>query len=239
MDPNSPLNPQPQQPDTTYQPGITPPVGPTPLQSSGSLSDSPVVPGSQPYQQPQPPTAQPGMPQPIPMSTGQPGMHNMSPQQPKPMMQPAATKSKLPLWIKIVCAGFVIFIILAVFVGFVFGKSLASPQKISDQFLNDMQSGNKTDAYSLITSSFKQEAAPDVFGETVDKISPFLQGEEKKTGARIEKQTGSDAIAVFVYAITRSDGSKFYVKTELQKDGNDWRVLNFRTSASALETTVE
>ena len=109
---------------------------------------------------------------------------------------------------------------------------------MSDQFVNAVQSGNMSEAYSLTSTTFQQATTQEQLDQFVTQVGPLLRGEEKVTGRAIEKSTGIPETAVLVYEIATSNGTK-YIKVELQKSGELWRVINFRSAAEPLDAKVE
>lgn len=160
---------------------------------------------------------------------------------PGPLPAPE-TKKRIPKWLKIVLIVFGCFIALAI-IGAVIGGVVAvsatkAPQKVSDQFVNDVQSGDTSAAYALTSSSFQGATSQDQLDTLIKRIGPLVQGQEKITGRTIAKSTGIPTTAVLVYSVPTSNGTK-YIKTELQKNNSTWQIINFRSDDKPLDTTVE
>lgn len=174
------------------------------------------------------------------ITSPQPAQQPIPPQQPLPP-QPAPVeekKSRFPKAVKIILIGLALFIVFIVIAIFVATSATKAPQKISDQFVNDVQSSNTSAAYALTSKGFQEATTEEQLDTLVKRVGPVLQGEEKVSGRAIEKSTGSPQTAVLVYEVKTSDGTK-YMKVELQKDGNTWQVVNFRSSDTPLEAKVE
>ncbi|HSX30861.1 MAG TPA: hypothetical protein VLE99_03000 [Candidatus Saccharimonadales bacterium] len=149
-----------------------------------------------------------------------------------------STKKRMPKWLKIVGVIIIIFIVAIVVAVIVATAATKAPQKVSDQFVNDLQSGNSSAAYALTNQAFQGATTEGQLDSIVQRISPGLQGQEKVTGRAIDKSTGSPETAVLVYTIKTSNGNA-YVKTELRKSGNVWQILNFKSDSKPLDTKVE
>lgn len=163
-------------------------------------------------------------------------------EQTKPLNQREPAKStankRSRKWLKVVgiaVAGFVAVIVGAIIFAYL---STNAPKKISDQFVNYVQSDNSDGAYSLTSSSFRDVTSKDELEQAVKQIGPLLQGEEKVTGRAIRKYSGLPSTAVIVYSIGTSDGTK-YIKVELQENSGAWQVLNFRSSENPLDTSID
>lgn len=161
--------------------------------------------------------------------------------QPQPQQAPNAVapkKRRIPLLIKIVAIVSIVFVAVLIIVFVVIGSATRAPQKVSDQFVNDVQSGDSSAAYALTNQTFQNATTQEELDSVVKRISPLLQGQEKVTNRAIEKSTGIPTTAVFVYEVKTSDGTK-YMKVELQKDGDTWKVLNFKSASDPLDTKIE
>lgn len=203
----------------------------------------PQVQQPQPQQQPPQPQQQPPTQPPLPPPDGlqQPPV---SPYPLPPQPQPASLadntmpKRRLPLWLKII--GFVVLALLVLMVVLYFIASAATkaPQKVSDLFVKDVQATNTGAAYSLTSARFKKATSESELSALIQGVGPLMQGQAKVTGHNIQTSTGVPQTAVLVYSINTS-GGMVYVKTELQKSGNSWQVINFNTSSKPLDTSVE
>ncbi len=148
------------------------------------------------------------------------------------------TKKRIPSWLKIVGIIVVVFIAIIVIAVIVATTATQAPQKISDQFVNDVQSGDSSAAYALTSKAFQQATSEEQLATIIQQVGPVLQGQEKVSGRAIEKSAGAPETAVLVYTVKTSNGNK-YIKTELQKSGDAWQVINFRSANEPLNTTVE
>lgn len=113
-----------------------------------------------------------------------------------------------------------------------------APRKVSDQFVNDIQSSNTSAAYALTSEAFKQATSEEQLDQLVKGLSPVLQGEETITGRVIKKSTSGVQAAALVYSVKTTDGTK-YIRVVLQETNNVWQVTNFRSSNQTIEATIE
>lgn len=187
----------------------------------------------------QPQDQQPPQSQPATTVSSTPPIQPAQEFQSQPQFVAPQQKRRIPLLVKIL-GGFVVGIILLIVIIFVIvGAATKEPQKISDAFIDNVQSGNLETAYEYTSSSFKDSLSSDEFKSALQSLESTFSGEESITDRKISKQSGSPSIAVFVYKVNHSDGSTHYIKTEIQENSGKWELLNFRSSASNLDTTVE
>lgn len=185
----------------------------------------------QPDQQPaQQPAQTPPTPTPV---TNEPATATPTPQ---PPLKPG--KKKLPLWAKILLIAFgsVVTLIGVIILGFfIYANSLiAAPMKVSDQFINAVQSNDASSAYNLTTPAFKAVTKEDRLKSIFDKISPELQGKEKVSDKHYRIYNGVSS-ATIIYKIP-ADGDGNYVRISLRKDSNDkWAVQEMYLSKTELK----
>lgn len=230
----SPQNPDPStQPQSQVSPD--PMVGSQPAQQP-QVSPSPVA--QQPMPQPQVTPAQPANPvQPV-----QPVAQPMTPVQQFPGQPLDSTmlpgKKRFPTWLKIILILIAAFAVLMVGIFVSVMLATKAPQKVSDQFINDIQAGDSSAAYALTTDSFRAATSSAVFEDYVVAIKPLIQGTEKITDRSIQKVSSEASVNIFVYEVKQSDGKTVYLKTELQKD-KDWKVVYFLADDQPLTTKIE
>ena len=140
---------------------------------------------------------------------------------------------KLPIWVKIILI--VIVVLVLFFVGVFIFTNLATRNavKVSDQFVADIQANNETAAYSLTNSGFRQSTSEQQLTDILNQASPALQGKATITAKAINKVSGRPNVAVIVYSVSTSDGTK-YIRVVLQDD-HPWQVYNFRSSNTRLD----
>jgi hypothetical protein len=147
-------------------------------------------------------------------------------------------KKRFPTWLKVLAIILGVLIVLIVAGIMIALKATAAPQKVSDQFVNDVQANDATAAYALTSDSFKKVTTQAQLTDVVAQVSPTLKGDEKVSGRAVYKYSGTPQTAVLVYSVKTSDGT-MYIKTELQKSGDTWQVINFHSSKTPLSNAVE
>jgi pyruvate dehydrogenase E2 component (dihydrolipoamide acetyltransferase) len=152
---------------------------------------------------------------------------------------PTKKSSTLKIIGIVVGALMLVIIIFIVLVTVLVGSTTAAPQKQSNLFIADLQAKDATSAYPLTTSSFQAATSQEQLQSIFDQVGPVLAGTPKVTSKEISTSTSTGKVAVFVYTIKDSSGKTYYAKTILKQDGSDWKVINFRSSATPLDTTVE
>lgn len=154
-------------------------------------------------------------------------------------METAPQKRRIPKWLKVVGVIVAAFIVLIVAGVLVANIATRAPQKVSDQFISDIQAGNTPAAYALTSKAFQQTTSQDQLNTIIEQVGPVLKGQVKVTGRNIQKSTGIPTTSVLVYTDKTSSNGTHYIKTELQKNSGVWQIINFRSSATPLSTTVE
>lgn len=156
-----------------------------------------------------------------------------APQTPVDMAKKAAPKiAKIGL---IAFGVFMVVMAIFIFVVVKFTNNATSDAvAVSDQMVNSIQADDANTAYSLASTTFKDSSSEADTEKLISGLSPLLQGEEKITGKKIQTSDGKTYSAI-VYSID----DKVYVRVVLEKEGSDWKVLNFRSSDTPLEAIVE
>lgn len=126
-------------------------------------------------------------------------------------------------WGKILIGFVVVTIVLFVVVM----KATSGAVKASNEFLNAIQSGNSSQAYSLFASEVKGEVSSDDFKEVVSQIGPILNTDEKITNRGVEAESGKNSTANVEYEIKGTDGKTYTIAVNLVKEDGEWKVLNF------------
>ncbi|MGB4758444.1 MAG: hypothetical protein WBP26_00110 [Candidatus Saccharimonadales bacterium] len=153
-----------------------------------------------------------------------------------PQVSPA--KKRFPTWLKIISIVVVVLVAAAIIVAVVVTGATKAPQKVSDQFVNELQAGNTSAAYALTSESFQEATSEEQLDNIIKQVSPAIRGEEKITERFIGKTLGSPETVVLVYTINTSNGS-VYIKTQLQKNDDTWKIINFRSDDDPLEAKIE
>jgi len=177
---------------------------------------------------------QPVQPQSVPVT-------NQAPQPAFPISNQTAVTPKtkrIPTWLKI--ASVVVVIIILFFVGiFVFvNEATKAPEKVSNEWVADIQTDNSSAAYSLTTSAFRNSTSQEELAEIIGSVSPALQGKTNVIGKAVNSASGQPEEAIIVYTVSTSNGTK-YIRVVLYKNNNVWQVQNFRSSNTALNISSD
>ena len=238
MDNQPPLNPnQPQPtPSNGFQPrpaAVQPPAtGPQPAAARPYFSPPPGYQAGSPLD-PRPghsPTPQPRiLPQPV-----APGQAPYFPPTPQPIYQPplplvlTVKQRKLP-WLWVLGGGLGVAIV-AIAAFFVLRAMQTEPtkaaQKVSDQFISDLQKDDSLDAYSLTSATYQQHNSTANFEKIVAQVSGGLQGPFSVSDRKAIKSTPPQATLIYKvptqYAVQ-------YLKVNLES-GDTWHVTGFSAS---------
>ena len=109
-------------------------------------------------------------------------------------------------------------------------------QKVSDDFVAAVQAGDGAKAYSYTSPAFREATTQDQLDQLVQELSKLV-GKDKASpnGKGINSSTDNGTIAVFTYKL-----GPLYFKTQIRdEDDGGWKVMNFRSSRKALDTTIE
>lgn len=147
-------------------------------------------------------------------------------------------KQRIPKWVKVIGVILIVFVALIITAAIVTAGATKAPQKVSDTFVNNFQSSNTKAAYDLTSDSFKTATSQEQLEKLIQRVGPVVQGEEKVIGRSIQKASGKSTTAVIVYSVNTLNGTK-YIKVGLQKNGDVWQVVNFRSSDNPLDTKLE
>jgi uncharacterized protein YpmB len=188
-------------------------------------------------------------PQPTPTPAPQPQAAVPPAQPAAPIVSPATPvtdttapvgprKSRFPKWLRIVfiVLGVIIVFIVAIFL-FV-GNATKDAQKVSDQFVNDVQAGNTESAYALTSDSFRKATSQDQLQQLIEQAGPLLKGDEKITDRSVQKSTGAPETVVLVYT-DKTSSATYYIRVQLEKNDNQWQVSGFRSDDKPLSTDLE
>lgn len=165
------------------------------------------------------------------------------PAQPQAVMPLTETPQKggFPKWLKIALIAGVTVLVLIGILMFVASKvvnnSTTDAVKVSDQLVSDVQSNKPNDLYALGTDGFKSITTENDIATLLKQVSPVLQGEKTTTG-KIVTTTNGKTTAIVVYSIKTANGTK-YIRVNLEKGTDGWKVLNFRSSDTPLAPVSE
>lgn len=146
----------------------------------------------------------------------------------------AQKKRKFPKWLLITIIAIVTVLAFVVGAGIWAFLGTEAPKKVSDQFVNYIQSSDNKSAYNLTSATFKAVTNEKQFETFVKSTSSSLQGDEKITDRGLSKSTGNKDAATFIYEVENS-GKKYYIKVQLQKEADDtWQVIYIESGTNKL-----
>jgi hypothetical protein len=155
---------------------------------------------------------------------------------PPPSKGPSAGKIIL-----IVVAALIVLIVL--FVGGCFllvNESTKDAQKVSDQLVTAVQTGDGAKAYALAGPTFRQATPEAQVSELVQRLSQLVTKDKvSPSNKAISASTDTGKIAVFVYKLNGTNGKPVYFKSTIREEDGRWQVLSFRSSESELGTDIE
>lgn len=130
--------------------------------------------------------------------------------------------------------GIVISVIAVVVIALTFfvNSATKAPVAASDNFLNAVQAGDASTAYTLFSTAAKAAVSADQFDAVVAQVGPILNAPEKMTSKKVNAQTGSASTAEVVYEIPGTDGKTYSFTVSLTKEGETWKILNFASKAN-------
>ena len=123
-------------------------------------------------------------------------------------------------------------VVVAIALTFFVDSATKAPVAASNSFLNAVQIGDASAAYSLFSSEAKAAVPSDQFNAVVNQVGPILSAQEKMTSKKVNAQTGSASTAEVVYEIPGTDGKTYSFTVSLTKEGETWKVLNFVSKAT-------
>jgi uncharacterized membrane protein YvbJ len=170
------------------------------------------------------------------------GMTSAPEPAPAPMFSepPPKKRSALKIILIIVAAGIVGIVVLILALVLFVNGSTKDAQKVSDQLVTAVQTGDTAQAYALTGPSFRAATKQADLDELVKRLSTLVTKEKvSPSGKSINASTDSGKIAVFTYVMKGTSGKPVYFKTQIRDEDGDWRVMNFRSSETALTTEVE
>lgn len=200
--------------------------------------------------QPQTPPEQPAVPNPVPepqtppatpAPATPPAPAGTPPAPAAPVTADTPKKPKIPKIVKIILLVFVGFFVLVAL--FIIGvTTLVNVQtkeaaKVSDQAVNDIQASDAQNLYGLTSDAFKSATSEEQLAATVSGISSQLQGTEQIVARKVQTSNGKTAAAI-VYKVPTDKGVN-YIRVVLGKEGDTWKVINFRADSTELEAVIE
>lgn len=126
----------------------------------------------------------------------------------------------------------VVGVVVAVFIGLfmIVNSATSGAVNVSNQMINAIQAQDADLAYSLMTVDAKATITKDDFDSIVSQIGPILNTEEKMITKSVSSETGRSTTGKVTYAIKGTDGVDYVFEINLEKEGENWKVLNFDSS---------
>ncbi len=160
---------------------------------------------------------------------------------PPPQEQPPRPKRRVGRIIAIVVG--VMVLSLVVLIGGLFllvNESTEDAQVVSDEFVTAVQNNDGAKAYSLTSPAFREATTEAQLSELLGTISPLVTKDAvSPSGKAISTSTDSGTIAVFTYTLQGNGRGNVYFKTQIRDEDDGWKVFNFRSSETELDTDVE
>lgn len=108
--------------------------------------------------------------------------------------------------------------------------------KTSDAVVVAVINNSPDDIFAVASSTFKDATKEEDVVSTLDRISSVLaDGTYKVTNTKVSNTSSGETAAVD-YKITTPDG-KYYMRVNLEKEGDSWAMLNFQTSQQPIESS--
>ena len=140
----------------------------------------------------------------------------------KPAKKKWSLKKKI-----LVIVGVVVLVFIALFT--VINVATDAPLKVSTEFVSNIQSGDASKAYGLMSADAQTATSSQDFAAMVDTMSPILTGELKNTSKEVKAETGAVPSATIVYEVEGSDDFTHVLTVNLQQNDGEWQVLNFES----------
>jgi hypothetical protein len=148
-------------------------------------------------------------------------------------------RSALKIILIVVAAAIALIVVLIVALVLFVNGSTKDAQKVSDQLVTAIQTGDTETAFTLTSPTFRAATKPSDFDELIKRLSTLvIKDKVSPSGKSINTSTDNGKIAVFTYTMTGTNGKPVYFKTQI-RDEDGWKVMSFRSSATPLTTEVE
>jgi len=102
----------------------------------------------------------------------------------------------------------------------------SGPRKISDSFINNIQTKNASAGYAELSTSAQTNVTQQEFKDVVEQIGPVLSGKPSNESSESETKNGKTSGKV-VYTIKGSDGNTYKITITLVKQTDGWKVELF------------
>jgi uncharacterized membrane protein YvbJ len=170
-------------------------------------------------------------------SAPEPAPAPMSFQQESP--PPRKKRSALKIILIVVAAVIALIVVLIVALVLFVNGSTKDAQKVSDQLVTAVQTGDTAKAYALTGPTFRAATKEADLDALVQRLSTLVtKNKVSPSGKAINASTENGKIAVFVYTMKGTSGKPVYFTAQI-RDEDGWKVMNFRSSESKLTTEVE
>ncbi len=169
--------------------------------------------------------------------------HEPAPQQQAPPYQPPPPRPKRRVGKIIAIVAGAMILTLIVLIGGIFllvNESTGDAQKVSDDFIAAVQANDGARAYGLTGPAFREATTEAQLSELLGQISPLVAKDKvSPSGKAINASTNNGKIAVFTYQLKGNNRADVYFKTQIRDEDDGWKVMNFRSSETELDTDVE
>jgi hypothetical protein len=157
-----------------------------------------------------------------------------------PPPAPPRKRSTLKIVLIVVAAVVAVFIALIIGLFVLVNESTEDAQKVSDDLVTAVQAGDGPKAYALAGPAFREATTEADMTAIVEQLAPLVTKDKASpSGKAINASTENGKIAVFTYTLKGSSGGSIYFKTQIRDEDGSWKVMNFRSSETELDTEVE
>ena len=161
-----------------------------------------------------------------------------------PPPHPPAAPPKQRRWgrIILIVGAAVVALIVALVVGLLafVNSATKDAQKVSDQLVTAIQTGDGAKAYALAGADFREITTEKEVAELATGLSQLVTREKASPdGKAISASTDRGKVAVFTYTLEGTSGQPVYFKAQVHEQDGRWRVLSFKSSDKKLAAEVE
>jgi hypothetical protein len=169
--------------------------------------------------------------------------HEPAPPRQAPPYQPPPPRPKRRVGKIVAIVAGAMILTLIVLIGGIFllvNESTEDAQKVSDDFVAAVQANDGARAYGLTGPAFREATTQAQLSELIGQLSSLVAKDKvSPSGKAINASTESGKIAVFTYALKGNARGNVFFKTQMRDEDDGWKVMNFRSSESPLDTDVE
>lgn len=164
--------------------------------------------------------------QPDPFSSNTLPPPNTAPNVTEPQVGPPTNKHHVKRIFVGVVVALIVFALLIVIPPLTGSRQIKAAKKVSDEFVQDMDTNNPSAAYALTAAAFQQTTTEANLANIAQQVQQHVTGRPVENGWNITNQTGQPQSALITY--TASGVSS--ISVTLQKINDNWVVLNFKYS---------